>query len=90
MANGGFNELPRRIRSGKVLCDKVFAIVCVLQYDGFQFGLASTVYKRFDKKARHKRTRIIHYVQQLLHELHNPITRKRQQRKAYSSYRGNI
>lgn len=90
MANGGFNELPRRTRSGKVLCDKVLAIVCVLQYDRYQFGLVSMIYKRFDKKARHKRTRIIHYVQQLLHELHNLITRKRQQHKAYSSYRRSI
>lgn len=90
MANGGFNELPRRTRSGKVLCDKVLAIVCVLQYDGYQFGLVSMIYKRFDKKARHKRTRIIHYVQQLLHELDNLITRKRQQHKAYSSYRRSI
>ena len=43
MANGGFKELPRRTWSNKVLCDKAFAIACILEYDEYQRGLASMV-----------------------------------------------
>ena len=45
MAYGNFENLPRRTASDDILCDKAF------QYDGYKRGLASMVYRYFNKKA---------------------------------------
>ena len=50
MAYGDFKELKRRTASDKVLRDKAFNIAKNPKYDGYQRGLASMVYKFFDKK----------------------------------------
>ena len=50
MAHGDFKDLPRRAASDKVLRDKGFNIAKKLKYDGCQSGLASMVYKFFDKE----------------------------------------
>ena len=50
MAYGGFKDLAKRTASDKVLRDKAFNIAKNLKYDGYQRGLASMVYKFFDKK----------------------------------------
>ena len=49
MAYGDFKDLARRTASDKVLRDKAFNIAKNLKYDGYQRGLASMVYKYFDK-----------------------------------------
>ena len=49
MAYGDFKDLKRRIFSDKVFRDKVFNIAKNPKYDGYQRGLASMVYKFFDK-----------------------------------------
>ena len=51
MAYGEFKDLPRRTTSDKVLCDKAFDFAKYPKYDGFQRGLASMVYKFFNKKS---------------------------------------
>ena len=51
MAYGDFKDLKRRTFSDKVLRDKVFNIAKNPKYDGYQRGLASMVYKFFDKKS---------------------------------------
>ena len=51
MAYGDFKDLARRTASDKVLRDKAFNIVKNPKYDGYQRGLASVVYKFFDKKS---------------------------------------
>ena len=51
MAYGDFKDLARRTASDKVLRDKAFNIVKNPKYDGYQRGLASMVYKFFDKKS---------------------------------------
>ena len=51
MAYGDFKDLTRRTASDKILCDKAFNIAKNPKYDGYQRGLASMVYKFFDKKA---------------------------------------
>ena len=51
MAYGDFKYLTRRTASDKVLRDKVFSIAKSPKYDGYQRGLASMVYKFFDKKS---------------------------------------
>ena len=52
MAYGDFKDLKRRTQSDKVLKDKAFAIASNPKYDGYQRGLASMVYKFFDKKSK--------------------------------------
>ena len=51
MAYGKSKELARRTQSDKVLRDKAFKIASGPKYDGYQRGLASMVYKFFDKKS---------------------------------------
>ena len=50
MAHGKYKDLTKRIESDKALRDKSFEIVNNPEYDGYQRGLASIVYKLFDKK----------------------------------------
>ena len=50
MAYGDFKDLLRRKESDKILRDKAFNIAKNPMYDGYQGGLASMVYKFFDKK----------------------------------------
>ena len=49
---GDFKDLKRRTFSDKVLRDKAFNIAKNPKYDGYQRGLASMVYKFFDKKSK--------------------------------------
>ena len=50
MASGDFKGLARGTASDKVLRDKAFNIAKNPKYDGYQRGLASMVYKFFNKK----------------------------------------
>ena len=50
MAYWDFKDLKRRTASDKVLRDKAFNVAKNPKYDGYQRGLASIVYKFFDKK----------------------------------------
>ena len=50
MTYGDFKDLNRSTVSDKVLCDKTFNIAKNPKYYGYQCGLASMVYKFFDKK----------------------------------------
>ena len=51
MAYGNFKDLNRRTFAGKILHDKAFNIAKDSKYYGYQNGLASMVYKFFDKEA---------------------------------------
>ena len=51
MAYGKSKDLTKRTQSDKVLRDKAFKIESDPKYDGYQRGLASMVYKFFDKKS---------------------------------------
>ena len=89
MAYGKSKDLVKRTQSGKVLRDKAFKIARDPKYDGYQRGLASMVYKFFDKKS--SGSGIINGLNyQLANELHKPIIKKFKKRKVYSSFRDNI
>ena len=89
MACGKSKDLVRRTQSDKVLRDKVFKIVSDPRYDGYQRGLASMVYKFFDKKS--KGSGIINETNyHLANELHKPIIKKIKKRKVYYSFKDNI
>ena len=51
MAYGKIKDLVKRIQSVKVLKDKALKIASDPKCDGYQRGLASMVYKFFDKKS---------------------------------------
>ena len=51
MAYGYFKDLERRTFADKVLRNKAFNIAKEPKFEGYQRGLASMVYKFFDKKA---------------------------------------
>ena len=52
MAYGDFKDIAWRTASDKVLRDKSFNTAKHSAYDGYQRGLASMVYKIFDKKLK--------------------------------------
>ena len=59
-------------------------------YDGYQRGLASIVYKFFDKKSQGSGLVSNKKNIQLADELHKPIIRKFKKRKLHSLFRDNI
>ena len=91
MAYGDFKDLAKitATAANKVLRDKAFKIASDQKYDGYQRGLASMVYKFFDKKSQGKGLANKENIQ-LADELHKPIIRKFKKRKVYSSFRDNI
>ena len=75
MAYGNFKNLKRRTASDKILRDKAFNIAKNPKYDGYQRGIASMVYKSFDKKS--KGGGIANEPNyQLANELHKPVIKK--------------
>ena len=100
MTCGDFKDLERRTASDKVLGDKTFNIAKNLKYDGYQRGLASMVYKFFDKKStgsgiannqiKQNRRPLVLATVQLAEELHKPIIIKFKKRKVYSGFKDNI
>ena len=92
MAYGDFKDLKRRTASDKILRDKAFNIAKNPKYDGYQTGLASTVYNFFDKKSvgggivnnnnnNNNNNNSIKQNLQLAEELNKPIIRKFKKRK---------
>ena len=83
MDYGDFKDLARRIASDRVLRDKACNIAKNRKYDGYQRGLASMVYKLFDKKStgsgtvnNNNNNNEIKQNLQLAEELHKPIIKK--------------
>ena len=76
-AYGDFKNLSKRTASDKVLRDRAFKIGSNPKYVGYQRGLASLVYKLFDKKSSGSGTENeVTQNQQIGEELHKPIIRK--------------
>ena len=74
-------NLINRTEADKVLRDKVYNIASNPKYDGYQRGLASMVYKFFDKKSRGSSFKKLKNTTKpsssiLADELHKPIIRK--------------
>ena len=94
MAYGDFKDLKKKTAADKVLRDKAFNIAKNPKYDGYQRGLASMVYKFFDKKTKDSGVTLanksIPHNEQLAEELHKPIIRKFNKRKVYSAFKDNI
>ena len=86
-------DLLNRTKADKVLKHKAYNIASNPEYDGYQRGLASMIYKFFDKKSlgsgfardATKSSSLI-----LANELHKPVIKKFNKRKVYSQFKDNI
>ena len=87
-------DLINRTEADKVLRDKAYDIASNPEYDGYQRGLASMVYKFFDKKSTgtgfKKLKNTARNSSILADERHTPIIRKFNKRKIYSQFKDNI
>ena len=91
-------DLINRTEAGKVLRDKAYD--SNPKYDGYQRGLASMVYKFFDKKSTGSGFKKLKNTAEpsalarsssiLADESHKPIIRRFNKRKAYSQFKDNI
>ena len=82
-------DLINRTEADKVLRDKTYDIASNPEYDGYQRGLASMVYKFFDKKSIG--SGFVKDSSSILdNELHKPIINKFDKRKVYSQFKDNI
>ena len=80
-------DLINRTKSDEVLRDKAYDIASDPEYDGYQIGSASMVYKFFDKKSMGSG---ISSSSILADELHKPVIKKINKRKVYSQFKDNI
>ena len=84
MAYGDFKDLKKRTAADKLLKDEAFNIAKNLKYDGYQRGLASMVYKFFNKKTKGSGVTLANKLaiksipqnEQLAEELHKAIIKK--------------
>ena len=83
-------DLTKRTVADKILKDRAFNIAKDQKYDGCQRGLASMVYKFFDKKSEGSGVKLIPQNEQLANELHKPIIRKFEKKKVYLAFKDNI
>ena len=97
-------DLLNRTEADKVLKDKGYDIASNPEYDVYQRGLASMVYKFFDKKSTAGPTaepsslegmgsgfkKLKNSSSILAYELHKPIIKKSEKRKVYSQFKDNI
>ena len=89
-------DLINRTKADKVLKDKAYNIAINPEYDGYQGGLASMVYKFFDSKVASpdKKSLGSGFVKDssliLADELHKPVIKKFNKRKVYSQFKDNI
>ena len=89
-------DLINRTKSDKVLRDKAYNIASNPEYDGYQRGLASMVYKVFDKKSTAEPSSLEHMGSGIANssiladEVHKPIINKFNKRKVYSHLKDNI
>ena len=72
MAYNKFKNLEKRTQSDIVFKNKAFKIASNPKYNGYQRGLASMVYKFFDKKSKERGLKN----QQLADKLRKPIIEK--------------
>ena len=91
-------DLINRTKSDKVLRDKAYNIASNLEYGGYQRGLASMVYKCFEKKSMGsgiardtaKPSSLERSSSILADELHKTVIKKFKKRKVYSQFKDNI
>ena len=82
-------DLINRTKADKVLRDKAYNIASNPKYDGYQRGLASMVYKFFDKMSIGSGMAEPSSLK-LADELHKPVIKKFNKTKVYSQFKDKI
>ena len=82
-------DFINRAKSDKVLRDKAYNVAGSPEYGGYQRGLASMVYKFFDKKSMGSGMAEPSSLK-LADELHKLVIKKFNKRKVYSQFKDNI
>ena len=84
--------LTKRTVADKILRNRAFNIAKDPKCDEYQRGLASMVYKFFDKKSEGSgvNTKLAPQNQQLAGELHKPIIKKFEKRNVHTAFKDNI
>ena len=91
MAYGNFKDLPRRAAADKKLLERAINIAKNSKCDGYHKGLASLVYKFFNKNTLDGAVESkIMSNQQLAEELHKPAVREFEKRKVHLSFIDNV
>ena len=90
MTYSKYKDLTKRTQADKLLRDKAFQIASNPKYDRYQRGLASMVFKFYDKKSASSSFKSMQNQLQLANKLHKPIIRKIKRRRVYSSFKDNI
>ena len=93
-------DLTKRTVADKILRNRAFNIAKDPKYDGYQRGLASMVYKFFDKKfalladksteGSSVDTKLTAQNRQLAEELHKHIIKKFEKRKVHAAFKDNV
>ena len=89
MAYGKYKELTKITQSDKALRNKAFKIASNPKYDEHRRGLASMIFKLFDKKSTGSGIKYVSN-KKLVDELHKAIIIKFKRRKVDSSFKDNI
>ena len=91
MVYGDFKDLKKTTFSDKVLRDKTLNFAKNPKYDGYHRGIASMVYKLFDKKSKGSGANITsEFNEQLAEELYKQIIRNFKKRTVYSGFRYSV
>ena len=94
LAYNKFKDLKKTTQSDIGVKNKALKIASNSKYNGYERGLASMVYKFFDKKSKGSGLKEnqgnFSQNSQLADELHKPIIRKFKKRKVCSSFKDNI
>ena len=80
------HDLAKRTISHKISKDWAYKITRNPKYDGYQRGLASMVYKFFDKRPNLR----VSVNEDLAKELHKPVVKKFKLKKVYARFKHNI
>ena len=86
-------DLTKRTAADKILRNEAFNIAKDPKYDVYQRGLASMIYKFFDKNSAGSgvvNVKLTPQNQELTEELHKPIIRKFEKRKVHAAFKDNI
>ena len=96
-------DLINRTEADKVLRDKAYDIASNPEYDGYQRGLASMVYKFFERKSKAEPSSLERSAKHVMgsgikkdsalilaDELQKPVIKKFNKRKVYSQFKDNI
>ena len=91
MAYSDFKDLTKRTTFDKILHNRRLNIAKNPNYEGYQEGLVSMIYKFFDKNFSSRAIKNENRSnKELTEELHKPIIRTFKKRKVHSSFIDNI